>query len=74
MFTYLLSLLIVLAAVDGLSGLFRAVSAVEPSLFRSSPPTPTPVPVPNKLCESRGDRPELSVLTSLLVSVDVKND
>ena len=26
-----------------------------------------------KLCESRGGRPELSVLTSLLVSVDVKN-
>ena len=25
------------------------------------------------LCESRGGRPELSVLTSLLVSVDVKN-
>ena len=25
-----------------------------------------------ELCESRGDRPELSVLTSLLVSVDVK--
>ena len=25
------------------------------------------------LCESRGDRPGLSVLTSLLVSVDVKN-
>ena len=26
-----------------------------------------------KLCGSRGGRPELSVLTSLLVSVDVKN-
>ena len=35
---------IVLAAVHGLSGLFRAVSAVEPSLFRPLPP----VPVPNK--------------------------
>ena len=35
---------IVLAAVHGLSGLFRAVSAVEPSLFR---PLPTD-PVPNK--------------------------
>ena len=33
---------IVLAAVHGLSGLFRTVSAVEPSLFRP------PVPVPNK--------------------------
>ena len=27
-----------------------------------------------ELCESRGGRPELSVLTILLVSVDVKND
>ena len=27
-----------------------------------------------ELCESRGGRPGLSVLTSLLVSVDVKND
>ena len=26
-----------------------------------------------ELCESRGGRPELFVLTSLLVSVDVKN-
>ena len=26
-----------------------------------------------ELCESRGGRPELAVLTSLLVSVDVKN-
>ena len=26
-----------------------------------------------ELCDSRGGRPELSVLTSLLVSVDVKN-
>ena len=26
-----------------------------------------------ELCESRGGRPELSVLTSLQVSVDVKN-
>ena len=37
---------IVLAAVHGLSGLFRAVSAVEPSLSRPLPPHP--VPVPNK--------------------------
>ena len=29
---------IVLAAVHGLSGLFRAVSEVEPSLFRPLPP------------------------------------
>ena len=36
---------IVLAAVHGLSGLFRAVSAVEPSLFR---PLSSPVHFPNK--------------------------
>ena len=40
-----LSTSIVLAAVHGLSGLFRAVHAVEPSLFC---PLPTPLPVPNK--------------------------
>ena len=38
---------IVLAAVHGLSGLFRAVSAVEPSLSLPVPPPPL-VPVPNK--------------------------
>ena len=38
---------IVLAAVHGLSGLFRAVSAVEP--FTLSPPSHSvPVPVPNR--------------------------
>ena len=35
----------------------------------SGPPTV----IVQELCESRGGRPELSVLTSLLVSVDVKN-
>ena len=30
-------------------------------------------PIVQELCESRGGRPGLSVLTSLLVSVDVKN-
>ena len=35
---------IVLAAVHGLSGLFRAVSAVEPSLFRPPPPPPPKQP------------------------------
>ena len=33
----------------------------------------TPNPIVQELCESRGGHPELSVLTSLLVSVDVKN-
>ena len=32
-----------------------------------------PLFIVQELCESRGGRPELSVLTSLLVSVDVKN-
>ena len=31
------------------------------------------VNIVQELCESRGGRPGLSVLTSLLVSVDVKN-
>ena len=31
------------------------------------------VSIVQELCESRGGRPELSVLTNLLVSVDVKN-
>ena len=30
------------------------------------------LPIVQELCESRGGRPGLSVLTSLLVSVDVK--
>ena len=34
---------------------------------------PTHVDIVQELCESRGGRPGLSVLTSLLVSVDVKN-
>ena len=38
-----ISAAIVLAAVHGLSGLFRAVSAVEPLLFRPLPP-PCPRP------------------------------
>jgi len=33
----------------------------------------TIIHIVQELCESRGGRPELSVLTSLLVSVDVKN-
>ena len=49
---------IVLAAVHGLSGLFRAVSAVEPSLFRPLPPPPLPSPS----------------LISNLASVDVKQN
>ena len=113
---------IVPGAVHGLSGLFRAVSAVEPSLSRPLPLlSPSLIShlasadvkqnvlvlkmklnesgrhraqrarasrlsfsflnqalgvlnrIVQELCESRGGRPGLSVLTSLLVSVDVKN-
>ena len=38
---------IVLAAVHGLCGLFGAVSAVEPSLFRPPPPPPLPFLITN---------------------------
>ena len=37
-----------------------------------APPPPPPTLIVHELCESRGGRPGLSVLTSLLVSVDVK--
>ena len=53
-----LNTFIVLAAVHGLSGLFRAVSAVEPSLFPPLPPPPPPSPS----------------LISRLASVDVKQN
>ena len=52
---------IVLAAVHGLSGLFRAVSAVEPSLFRLLLPPPLPTPLSPSLI-------------SHLASVDVKQN
>ncbi len=35
--------------------------------------TKSQLTIVQELCESRGGRPGLSVLTSLLVSVDVKN-
>ena len=38
-----------------------------------SAPSVTYLTIVQELCESRGGRPGLSVLTSLLVSVDVKN-
>ena len=40
-------------------------------LVLKSASSPLP-PIVQELCESRGGRPGLSVLTSLLVSVDVK--
>ena len=53
-----LNISIALAEVHGLSGLFRAVSAVEPSLFRPLPPPP----------------PLSPSLISHLASVDVKQN
>ena len=52
---------IVLAAVHGLSGLFRAVSAVEP--FTLSPPSHS-VPVPNRPTRLCGRKATLSLFTS----------
>ena len=46
--------------LDGLCGRYKLYSSFI-SLF-----------IVQELCESRGGRPELSVLTSLLASVDVK--
>ena len=45
--------------------------AVDKARYKSSILT-TPLKIVQELCESRGGRPGLSVLTSLLVSVDVK--
>ena len=42
------------------------------ALYKSDPHTHTHTHIVQELCESRGGRPGLSVLTSLLVSVDVK--
>ena len=36
------------------------------------PPQPWPADIVQELCESRGGRPGLSFLKSLMVSVDVK--
>ena len=58
---------IVLAAVHGLSDLFRAVFAVEPSLFRPPPP---PVPVPNKPSRFCGHKAKCTRITTLCESRD----
>ena len=47
----------------------RRLQALSP---KSASPSAAPVSIVQELCESRGGRPGLSVLTSLLVSVDVK--
>ena len=39
---------------------------------RKRPKRPWTTVIVQELCESRGGRPKLSVLTSLLVSMDVK--
>ena len=50
----------------------EAASKLRRETINSTVPLSLPVIV-QELCESRGGRPGLSVLTSLLVSVDVKN-
>ena len=63
---------IVVAAVHGLSGrLFRAVSAVEPSLFR---PLPPPVPVPNKPSRFRGRKAKCFFQNQARVSLTCQPD
>ena len=42
------------------------------SLFKGNPKRDQSFHIVQELCESRGGRPGLSVLTSLLASVDVK--
>ena len=62
---------IVLAAVHGLSGLFRAVSAVEP--FTLSPPSHS-VPVPNRptrLCGRKATLNQTSSVQVLAVSLKI---
>ena len=57
---------IVLAAVHGLSSLFRSASTVEPSLFHPPPPPPPPpVPVPNKPPRFCGRKAKWSYLSCL---------
>ena len=62
----------------GLRALFRQTRDDELPVRSRGPDARRHLEKPEKvivqeLCESRGGRPELSVLTSLLVSVDVKN-
>ena len=52
-----------------LANIFKTWNGV--SLFKGEPER-TSIDIVQELCESRGGRPGLSVLTSLLVSVDVK--
>ena len=50
----------------------KAVEAARSLLLPSSFLPPPPSHIVQELCESRGGRPGLSVLTSFLVSVDLK--
>ena len=77
---------IVLAAVHGLLGLSCWCARSSLHSLALFPPVPVPNKLPcfcgrkkiikiiivQELCESRGGRPGLSVLNSLMVSVDVK--
>ena len=50
----------------------KAVEAARSLLLPSSFLPPPPSHIVQELCESRGGRPGLSILTSLMVTVDVK--
>ena len=50
----------------------KAVEAARSLLLPSSFLLPPPSHIVQELCESRGGRPGLSILTSFLVSVDLK--
>ena len=76
-----LNISIVLAAVHGLSGLFRAVSAVEPSLFRPLPPlSPYLIShlakqnVPAKATSANGDLVAQSKNVDFILESQVKHD
>ena len=60
--------------IGNISGQGRHVmSCGQERINRALPTSDWSSHVVQELCESRGGRPELSVLTSLLVSVDVQN-
>ena len=62
----------VMAAVGGQMSKINAWSLYLHGIYRSMV-SPYERGIVQELCESRGGRPGLSVLTSLLASVDVKN-
>ena len=56
---------------EGITESDKSTQLLLANYYKFGPPL-KPRFIVQELCESRGGRPELSVLTSLLVSVDVK--